>query len=228
LGGKDVPSNIISLCANCHRSVHWLASGDRSICPHAYGLGANVRVRRQLLALARRIRRRRLKVIGPDRHSKVALPLTMVFEAIITRNGLERDEAKLMKQYLRKAWRSIKEGDRKLCSVYVVRNARFLTVNANNYLAIRVPAWNDYGLRENTNIVLIWPLGTRPSSMSAARFRRVSGGRFSRIPCTNLWLTWDECLALSTGDWRAFGEAVHTALTHVKTQRRVSNVLMSE
>ena len=39
LGGKDSLANLVALCANCHRSVHWLAVGDRTLHPNAFGLG---------------------------------------------------------------------------------------------------------------------------------------------------------------------------------------------
>jgi hypothetical protein len=115
--------------------------------------------------------------------------------------------------------------DRAACSIRVVRDARFLSVNANNYLAVRVPAWSDEGYRENADIVLIWPQSIRPSILSQSAFRREASGRFRLIPYFNLRLTWDECLALTKDDWRTFRKAVHDGLTLVRTGRRVSNVL---
>ena len=29
LGGRDTPSNLVTLCANCHKAVHWLAVEGR-------------------------------------------------------------------------------------------------------------------------------------------------------------------------------------------------------
>ena len=62
-GGRDALSNLVTLCANCHRSVHWLATGDRSVPAHAYGLGPSRKSRRRILQLARRIRSRRVRIV---------------------------------------------------------------------------------------------------------------------------------------------------------------------
>ena len=99
------------------------------------------------------------------------------------------------------------------------------SVNANNHLALRVPAWTDDGYREEADIALIWPQSYRPNGMSPREFRRASSGRFRLIPYGNLWLTWEECLALTPADWRVYGGAVHDGLTLVRSARRVSNVL---
>src|SRR5437762_11730055 len=52
LGGRDALSNLVILCANCHRSVHWLAAANRCTDSHAYGLGSNATIRRRILRLA--------------------------------------------------------------------------------------------------------------------------------------------------------------------------------
>ena len=225
LGGRDVLSNILTLCANCHRSVHWLATGDRSLNAHAYGLGPTRRPRRQILAFARRIRARRLRVVGKNRTLKRAALLSEALDAVVARNGFELAEAATLRRCFNRAWRAIHFADQRACSRRLTRGHRFLSVNANNHLALRVPAWTDDGYRDEADIALIWPQGHRPSSMSPREFRRASSGRFRLIPYGNLWLTWEECLALTPPDWRVYGDAVHDGLTLVRSARRVSNVL---
>jgi hypothetical protein len=225
LGGKDNLSNLLVLCANCHRSVHWLATGDRSLHAHAYGLGPIAKARRRILGLARSIRRRRHRDIGANRTLASALPLSTAFDAVVSRNGFDADEGAVLRRCFRRAWRAIRSVDRRACSVRLVRGARFLSVNANNHLAVRVPAWTDDRHRETADIVLIWPQSTRLSIMSPQRFRRESSSRFRLIPHFNLWLTWDECLALTSADWRVFRDAVHDGLTVARSSRRTSNVV---
>lgn len=224
LGGRDVLSNLLVLCANCHRSVHWLATGDRSLPAHAYGLGPTSKARHRLLRLARRIRMRRRRVVGVDRVLASSVPLTTALDAVVSRNGFDLSEGAALKRCFRRAWRAIRPFDKRASSTRLVRGARFLSVNANNHLALRVPAWTDDGHRE-ADIVLIWPQGIRPSIMSARRFARESSGRFRLIPHFNLWLTWDECMALTPADWRVYKQAVHDALTLARSTRRVSNVV---
>lgn len=225
-GGRDVLGNLTTLCANCHRIVHWLATGDRSVEAHAYGLGRSADHRRKLLRLARRIRSRRLRVVGPGLTLTTSVPLHEAIGAVIQRNGLDRNEAALMNRCFKRALYAMAARDRKACSVRHNRRSEFISVNANNHLVIRTPAWNDLGSkRSNGDIILIWPKGVRPSIMSASRFRSASPWEFKLIPCVGLWLTWDECLSLSKHDWKVFRKACHDAFTPA-TGRRTSNVIL--
>ena len=89
LGGSDSMDNLVTLCGNCHKSVHWLSAGDRSVKgAHGYGLGQSVTITRKLLKLARRIRLHRLRNIGPDHVLKGSVSLETAFDAVARRNGL--------------------------------------------------------------------------------------------------------------------------------------------
>jgi hypothetical protein len=146
-------------------------------------------------------------------------------DAVVKRNGLDRPEAKLMKKCFKLALHKIASSDRKACSVRLVREARFISVNATNHLVVRVPAWSDRRERFEEDMILIWPKDVRPSIMKPAEFRRLSAGSFKLIPCFNLLLTWDQCLDLSKRDWMAFGKACRLALA-AKARRWASNVLL--
>ncbi len=224
LGGEDALGNLVALCANCHRSVHWLAAGDRSLHPNAYGLGPTLIARRKLVALARRIRTRRLKQVGTSGAMRHSIPLSTALTGVVSRNGLDQTEARLLQRCFLRAWRAIRSLDRRGCSLRVPRNQQFVSVIANSHLAVRVPAWTDDRYRDG-DIFLIWPQATRPSIFSVREFRRLSDSRFRLIPYFNLSLTWEECLALNPADWRVFAEAVHQGLNLVRTQRRLSNVV---
>jgi hypothetical protein len=226
LNGRDALSNLVVLCENCHRCVHWLATGDRSCQAHAYGLGRTRSVGTRLLRLARRIRDRRKRIVGVDRVLSTAVPLATAIQAVIARNGIEPQEAHLLKRCFDRAWRAVSLTDRRACSIRLVRGARYISVNANNHLAIRIPAWSDYGYRIEGDILLIWPQAIRPSIMSVQKFQGESSSRFKLIPHFNLSLTWEECLDLQARDWRVFRGAVHDGLTAVHTRRWISNVLV--
>ena len=225
LGGRDAAGNLTTLCANCHRIVHWLSAGDRSTEAHAFGLGQSATQRRRLLALARRIRRRRLRTVGRDRVLPYSVPLQTALATVVKRNGLEPDEAILLTRCFKRALHSIAARDRKTCSVRLPRGARFVSVNANNHLAIRTPAWSDNSrLRYDQDIMLIWPRDNWPSVMSPIKFRRASWS-FKLVPCRMLYLSWDECLSLSQHDWTLFRQACHDAFTP-RTRRWTSNVIL--
>jgi hypothetical protein len=227
LGGRDISSNLITLCANCHRIVHWLAAGERSVDGHAYGLVTSASHRKQLLALARRIRRRRLREVGRNLVLASSVPLETAISAAVQRNGLERDEEALMRRCLKRALQAMAPEDRKSCAKRLVRGARFISINANNHLALRAPACSDRGQRYEEDIILAWPKGIRPSILSPSKFRRRSGGGFKLVPhITNLYLTWDECLGLSKHDWKLYRKACHDALTFAHSRRWTSNVTL--
>jgi hypothetical protein len=228
LGGRDALTNLITLCANCHRTVHWLATGDRSVEAHAYGLGGSSTHRKRLLALARRIRHRRQRIVGPGLKLTTSVSLNEALNAVIQRNGLDALEAVLMRRCFTKALRAMAARDRKACSVRHVRGSRFLSVNANNHLVIRAPAWSDRKERYEEDIILAWPKAIRPSIMSGSKFRREGpGAGYKLVPhIGNLYLTWDECLRLSKRDWKLFREACHDALTFARSRRWTSNVTL--
>jgi HNH endonuclease len=226
LGGTDSMANLLTLCANCHRSVHWLSAGDRSVNAHGYGLGESVAITRKLLKLARRIRRRRLREMGQDLVLKTSVSLETAFAAVARRNGLSLSERRFFERCVRKALRAIRPPDLRQCSVRLPRGERFISINANNYLALRAPAWSDLGYRLDCDILLIWPYKIPPTSMSLSKSRRVRSGKFKLIPYGNLLLTWDECLALSSRDWHIFRNACNQALTLVRTRRWPSNVVV--
>jgi hypothetical protein len=221
--GRDTLSNLITLCSNCHRIVHWLATGDRSLEAHAYGLGQPGIHRRELLELARRIRRWRLRVVKGGILTP-PVPLKMAMDAVIQRNGMDGTEAMLMNRCFKRALRAMRANDRKQCSVRLPRGSRFISVIANSTLVIRAPAWGCDNERCEENFILIWPKKDQPSAMSPSRFRHASDWRSKRIP-EYVWLrvTWDECLSLSKDDWKLFRKACHEAFTR-RARPYVSNV----
>jgi len=115
--------------------------------------------------------------------------------------------------------------------VRLPRGQRFISINANNYLAVRTPAWEFQSAEYDADILLIWPEKIPPSFASRSEFRDVisstwKNGSFKDIPYTLLPLTWDGCLSLSSQDWRIFRNACHKALTLVQSRRWPSNVIV--
>lgn len=105
--------------------------------------------------------------------------------------------------------------------------ARFISVNAGNHLVARLPAWDDSRRRLEDDLVLIWPLGTRPSVLSEREFRVRRGPGFRFIPYTNVGFSWDECLLLTPEDWKIYRNAVADALHLVRTRKWVSNIRLT-
>lgn len=233
LGGKDTAANLTTLCANCHRAVHWLAVGRR------LEGAAGERARRALgspafrvvASLARRIRKHRRWVllagnrwIASGRAARGLIPLADALERIIVLNGFEPVEASLLKRTVRRVLRAIPSAARGQCSYRLVRGGRFMSVNANNHLVFRAPAFEDDGTRTDHDVLLIWPQDTRPSVVPAARWRKEHPYRFAAVACVNLGLTFDDVLGLGPQDWRTFGQGCLEALDGRRTRSWVSNI----
>lgn len=132
---------------------------------------------------------------------------------------MDASEGELLHRCLYRAIKAMAPEDLAKCSKRLEAKGRFISILANNYLAIRVPSWTDSGHRLEADITLIWPQNTKPSALTTAEFRRMSTSRFKHIPYFTLDLSWEECLALTHADWRVFRIACHDALTLVRTKR---------
>lgn len=102
-----------------------------------------------------------------------------------------------------------------------------MSINANNHLVFRVPAFWDDGAKWDADVVLMWPQDTRPSVMPAGEWQQERRHRFAAVPCVNLGLAFDDVFALRSQDWRAFARGCLEALDGRRTRSWVSNIEMA-
>lgn len=125
------------------------------------------------------------------------LRLSMALQMVVRRNRLNDAEAASFRRCLERALREMDTHDREKCAKRLIEGGLFISILANNHLAIRAPAYSDNQRRlTRSDITLAWPRDVRPSVLSTSRFRReVAGGfGFKLVPrIMNLDLTWDEC-----------------------------------
>ena len=226
LGGSNAVSNLTTLCANCHRVVHWLSAGDRSLSHESYSLGLSRFATTRVRLLARRIRTRRLREYGADRTQLSSVSLDAALAAVRQRNGFETSEAQLLKRCIGRALRAMRSKDRTECSKRIMRGATCISINAGNHLVARVPAWSDDRVRMEDDLLLIWPTGRKPSIWTEREFRRRRGGAFHLIPYTNIGLSWEECLSLTGDDWKLYRQACDDALHMARTRSWQSNIIL--
>jgi HNH endonuclease len=105
LGRRDTLSNLITLCWNCHKIVHWLSVGERLEGPegkearHSYGFAAFARLRE--LAEAIRDLRVRTRQAGnrwveqPDTDG--LMPLTDALNLVSRRNHFDQTQAAMLR-----------------------------------------------------------------------------------------------------------------------------------
>ncbi len=181
------------------------------------------------LALQIRYHRRRTLLAGNQwamRSGKAKGPIALAkaLDLIVIRNGLEPGEARLLQRVVQRVIRNIPAQIRQNCSFRLVKNARFLSVNAGNHLLFRTPAYSDDGTRQDADLFLIWPQDTRISVVSRRGWPRVSRHRFAAIPCFNIDLSFQEALSLQANEWQIFARACQHALFDRRTRSWVSNV----
>lgn len=233
LGGADIRTNLHTLCANCHRIVHWLSVGRRLEGRSAQEVKRAVRpgAFQVLCRLARIIRHHRKRTLlagnrwirrGQVAHGTIAL--SDALRTIAVRNGFEPEETLLMKRVVDRVVRSIPTDVRRQCSFRLVRRGLYLSVNAGNHLIFRTPSYWDDGQRQDADLLIIWPQATPISVLSRREWRWASGVRFDAIPCFNVELSFQQACSLRADEWRTFGLACRDALFVRRTRSWVSNV----
>lgn len=149
LGGLDTPSNLTTLCANCHRTVHWLAIGPRLDGSSTATLRTQIdpRALRVLTKFAAAARKQRLELqLDGNRWSakagttKAILPFPKAVSGLLRKHRFVAADARLLRQAIVKIVAEIPSQVRRGCSARVVRNGRFLSINAGNHLLFRFPA----------------------------------------------------------------------------------------
>ncbi|MGQ0735067.1 MAG: HNH endonuclease [Acidobacteriota bacterium] len=238
LGGRDTISNLVTLCANCHKAVHWFAVEKREKGTEAdkarslYAAPAFAK----LIDLAETIRERRIRTKGAgnswleEKDAAGKMPLEEALTRIARRNHLDGAQTTMLRQVTNEVLRHLGSPLPDGCAVRVVQRGRFLSINAGNILLFRTPGrWDgvDGAAKQAENdVLLIWPEHTRLSVLSTREWRRIEEGEgtFAALPCFNLPLDFRRVLEMNASDWRTFKKSCLDALRLGKGRRWVSNV----
>ena len=238
LGGRDTLSNLVTLCANCHKAVHWFALEERGMGPEAdraRNLYAPPAFER-LIDLAETIRERRIRtkragnVWLEEEGAAGRMPLEEALSVVARRNRFDDTRTTLLRQVTNEVLRRLGSPLPDGCALRVVQKGQFLSINAGNILLFRTPGrWDgvDGADKEAENdVLLIWPEHTRLSVLSKREWREIEQGEgtFAALPCFNLPLDFKRVLEMSASDWRTFTKSCLDALRLGKGRRWVSNV----
>ena len=153
-----------------------------------------------------------------------AVSLNEALQQISMRNGFEVAESKAMVAAVRLLLKNMPPDVRERSSVRLLKDGRYLSVNAGNHLVFRVPAYNDGGKRQDADSFVIWPANEPISVLNAAERKKAVAFRFRLFEGENLALSFDEVLTLTSEDWRRYRRACEDALTCRKTRDWPSNV----
>jgi hypothetical protein len=237
-GGRDTLVNLTTLCANCHKAVHWFSvegrlsglEGDKA--RRFYSASALAK----LTELAEAIRDQRLQAKRAGNQwlkradTEGPMPLADALDLVSRRNHLDQTRTGMLRQVTERVLHHLAAGVLKGCSIRLVQRGRFLSVNAGNILLFRTPGVFD-GIREaDGDVLLIWPEGTRLSVLPKDEWREIEQGegRFAALPCFNLPLEFKQVLGMSKADWRAFTNACLDAVRLGKSRQWVSNVVLPD
>ena len=236
LGGRDTPANLTTLCANCHKAVHWLSVGGRLNASEGgkarklYSASAFGKLAR--LAEAIQDHRAKVKHVG-NRWVKHAdsdgpMPLSDALGLIVRRHHFDSARAALLERVVHQVLGRLPADVLKGCSVRLVQRGRFLSINAGNILLFRVPGVFDGVKDPDGDVIVIWPEHTRLSVLSRAEWREIEAGEgtFAAVPSFNLPLDFQQVLKMNSGDWSAFTNACREAVRAGKSRHWVSNVTL--
>jgi hypothetical protein len=233
-GGVDSPSNLTTLCANCHKVVHWLSIGERLDGREAQQVkrlrtpDAYLKVR--ALAEIIRTHRRDIKQSGnhwtarPD-SSSAPTPLAEALSIVAHRNKLNDLNADDMKHVTDIVLKHIPADVRPDCAFRLPSAGHYFGVTVGNIALFRTPAYHDGAKRALNDIWIIWPQYARIRGITA-RDCENSTDRFSAIRCVLVNLSFDETMLLRNSDWKLFAKACRDAAGASRARPRTSNVLV--
>lgn len=237
LGGVDTASNLTTLCANCHRTVHWLMAGERLDGPEgerarAHLSKAGFDVLRELVETARAHKLRTKEaghrwVVRPNTRDPISLDEAL--SAIERRNHLDPKFAAQQRSILGRVVSELGPNVLNQCAVRLVQNGRFLSINAGNILVFRVPGFPDGAKEPQGDFLLLWPRSRRLSSLSVSEWRKIAKWKgFASLPhAFDLDISLQEALAMTSADWGKFREVCSEAVAVGGTRRWLSNVSVS-
>ena len=172
LDGTDAPTNLTTVCANCHRLVRWLAVGWRDVSREWTMIRAMLAktTADHLASLAEHTRARRDRVVASENRwiaeaaAKGAVSLDDAIAALLRRNGYAGAEARALERATRRPVQRTPPTVLARSSVRLLGDGRYLSVNAGNHLLFRVPAYSDAGKRQFADTFIIWPTTTGVSA----------------------------------------------------------------
>ncbi len=240
-GGRDTLANLTTLCANCHKAVHWLSVEGRLTghegekAKQLYSASGF----EKLAELAEAIRDQRIRtreagnqwLKRADTDGPMALGDALAL--ISRRHHFDETRTAMLRQVADRVLHHLPPFVLKGCSIRLVQRGRFVSINAGNILLFRTPGFfdgiDDPNARARAgDVLLIWPESTRLSVLSRKEWQNIEDGegRFQALPCFNLPLNFKQVLGMSKADWRTFTNASIDAVRLGKGRHWVSNILL--
>ena len=226
-GGTNSARNLIDVCSNCHRLIHYFGADIRRLnAAHKaleveYSPSAVGRLRR----LAKAVQVARLRITRNKNIVPGSPALDVALEEVVERNGLSEKRAQLLARVVALVTSKIPRLARPLLSYRIPHRGKYFAINCTNYLLFRAPSYSDGGVRQHWDLFLILPGRTRKLSSQTIRDRDVVYA-FDRFDCVIVGLSFENILAFNASDWREFRTACIKTARAVPSRGWSSNVVL--
>lgn len=224
-GGTDSPSNLVLVCGNCHRLIHYFGADTRRLKDARTHLDAEYSgaAVARLAHLARSVYSARQRVIKNENIVPGSPAFDKALEQVGVRNALSENRTRMLARAARLVSRKIPRIARPLVAYRIPHRAKYFAINCTNYLLFRSPSYSDGGVRQHWDVYLILPRGTGKLSFRAIRDRDIVH-QFERFDCDNVGLSFEDLLKFNASDWREFRTACTKAATAPASRAWSSNV----
>ena len=180
--------------------------------------------------LAKQIRVRRDKINTNDNRwiqgvdAKGSMDIQTAIDVVSERSGYEGHDRKDLERAIRLLIAKTPASVLKRCSIRLLKQGRYLSVNAGNHLLYRLPAYSDSGTKQDADAFVVWPASKLLSGWSLSDQDRIVAFRFRLFDAICLALDAQDILGFTSDDWGSFQSACEEALSCRKTRDWPSNV----
>jgi hypothetical protein len=228
-GGHDANNNLIAVCKNCHKLIHWFSSKARqnNAVQELLEFGFSKDVASKIERFSAAIIQAKGDgaavghvVLRDTEGVPTDLPMLAAATALCAKkNKLTIGETADFAAAVTKLIEHIPEAVASKSAFRLTHQEKSIGVNMMNYLLLRAPARPDVGRHKGaTGVFVIAP------SDSALASRYDVGFNFTGFPAVNVWCEYQDILGWKKADWQDFERGCEMAAAAPKSRSWLSNI----
>ncbi len=231
-GGGNDTSNLISICANCHKIVHAYATkqyaGDdlSALLGDSYSHEQAEKIQ-DLISSIREYKER----ADSNGQTDTLISLGDAIATVAKKQKYSASKILLFRQCIANVIARIPVEIRNRCNYRLVQSGQYISINFTNYLLFKSPGYYEFSSQYSAggigklghDLLLITPI-------SAMKDRNIPDDKcdakaFKNIPDQGLlFLNFEDVLAFSSQQWKEFQEGCHATANAPKSRDRISNL----
>lgn len=233
LGGRDLLSNAILLCPNCHGIVHYFSSDNSYKFNLSRFLSKHYTKQsiKNIIQLLKRIQEAKAAIkkegnTGKHRSPRIRSPYTIdkAVLRVAIHNKFTPERVYKFKAALSLILKHIPATIRRHCSYRLLRKGDCISINLMNYLLYRSPAYGDLGSKPRYDCYITF---TPHILQLTPKWRRRKVYEFAYFDAICLGLSLDEVIALSSTQWNDFKEGCIRASQARRSRDWISTIEIS-